>query len=71
MKSCGFKREIKKNLLTSKDIEFIKQCMFYFLEDRHTSMDTKRELKNYEYKVHSIDEKLCEMENPIINQLKR
>ena len=52
---------MKKNLLTSKDIEFIKRCMFYFLDDRHTSMDTKRELKNYEYKVHSIDEKLCEI----------
>ena len=62
---------MKKNLLTYEDIEFIKYCMFYFLDDRHTSMDTKRELKNLEYKVHSIDEKLCEMENPIINQLKR
>tara|TARA_R100000231_G_C5220666_1_gene133433 strand:+ start:346 stop:534 length:189 start_codon:yes stop_codon:yes gene_type:complete len=62
---------MKKNLLTSKDIEFIKECLFYFLEDRYTSDDTKRELKNLEYKVHSIDEKLCEMENPIINQLKR
>ena len=62
---------MKKNLLTSKDIEFIKECLFYFLEDRYTSDDTKRELKNYEYKVHRIDEKLCEMENPIINQLKR
>ena len=62
---------MKKNLLTSKDIEFIKQCLFYFLEDRHTSDDTKRELKNYEYKVHRIDEKLCEMENLNNNKLTR
>ena len=62
---------MKKNLLTSKDIEFIKECMFYFLDDRHTSDDTKRELKNYEYKVHSVDEKLCEMENPNNNKLTR
>ena len=71
MKSCGFKREIKKNLLTSKDMEFIKHCMFYVLDCRYISSDTERELKNYEYKVHSIDEKLCEMENPILYQLKR
>ena len=52
-------------------MEFIKHCMFYVLDCRYISSDTERELKNYEYKVHSIDEKLCEMENPIINQLTR
>jgi diphthamide biosynthesis methyltransferase len=69
MKSIGFKREIKKNLLTSKEIEFIKQCMFYFLDDRYTSMDSEHELRNLEYKVNCIDEKLCEMENSIIYKL--
>lgn len=71
MKSCGFKRKIKKNLLTSKDMEFIKHCMFYVLNCRYTSSDTERELKNLEYKVHKIDGKLCEMENPNLYKLKR
>lgn len=62
---------MKKNLLTSKDMEFIKHCMFYVLDCRYTSNDTERELKNLEYKVHNIDGKLCEMENPILYQLKR
>ena len=52
-------------------MEFIKHCMFYVLDCRYTSNDTERELKNLEYKVHNIDGKLCEMENPILYQLKR
>ena len=62
---------MKKNLLTSKDMEFIKHCMFYVLNCRYTSSDTERELKNLEYKVHKIDGKLCEMENPNLYKLKR
>ena len=46
-----------ENLLTSKDIEFIRHCMFYFLDDRHTSDDTKSELKRKIKKVHKLDEK--------------
>ena len=52
-----------KILLTEKDAELIRLCLWSHLDNRYSSDDTESELRNLEYKLHNLDEKLCEMLN--------
>ncbi len=52
-----------KILLTKKDVELIRLCLSSHLDSRYSSDDTESELRNLKYKLHNIDEKLCEMFN--------
>lgn len=52
-----------KILLTKKDVELIRLCLWSHLDSRYISDDTESELRNLEYKLNNIDEKLCEMFN--------